>query len=415
MKKPIQIPEGNEFSLFIPFVVFSKSGREDASAALWNDLQVVVRMSNSTANVDCTYSVQAQYVVVSFGNDLKRSSYDVIISGEYEMRKVCAPLNNHFAITAWADGNYADFIVGQPIICPTQTIIGQFNTTQDIEDLTEELRDALAAAEAAKEDYEEKVAEIENVAQQGTNPDATNTAILTAIGNISIDTTTIAKQGNNPNTDLSQVASDVTDLGTALNQAAVILAKQGTNASATLTATQTAATNAYASAEAAKTATVDGNDTAVGVAKEIRGEVGTGSDTAAETGTLFAIVKWVKDKLKAIQGTNASATNTAILQAIADNAGVPMLTIPNTTATQELAPNTCYIFENRSNALLLTLGSPIVGIANEYHFFIVTDTTAPTIIFPTGITWNGGSAPTIAASKTYEISILNNVAAYFEV
>jgi len=61
-------------------------------------------------------------------------------------------------------------------------------------------------------------------------------------------------------------------------------AKQGTNANATLSITQAAV--------------VDGNDTAVSVSKDVRSEVGTGSDTAAETGTLFAVVKWVKDKVK---------------------------------------------------------------------------------------------------------------------
>lgn len=77
------------------------------------------------------------------------------------------------------------------------------------------------------------------------------------------------------------------------------VAKQGTNTSATLTATQAAV--------------VDGNDTAISVSKEIRSEVGTGSDTAAESGTLFAVLKWVKDKVKSIgtdyakQGSNASA------------------------------------------------------------------------------------------------------------
>ena len=59
------------------------------------------------------------------------------------------------------------------------------------------------------------------------------------------------------------------------------LAKQGANESATLTATQTAATNAMNYAEAAKNGVVDGNDTAISVGKEIRSEVGTGSDTAA--------------------------------------------------------------------------------------------------------------------------------------
>ena len=99
----------------------------------------------------------------------------------------------------------------------------------------------------------------------------------------------------------------------------------------------------------------------------------------------------------------------------AGSSGIPTLTVPDSTAIQELAPNVLYIFETRTSTLTLTLGTPIVGIANEYHFFVVCGSTAPTINFPSGIAWNGGSAPTIAANKTYEISILNNIAAFFEV
>lgn len=99
----------------------------------------------------------------------------------------------------------------------------------------------------------------------------------------------------------------------------------------------------------------------------------------------------------------------------ADHSGIPTLTVQDNTAEQVLAPNVLYIFETRTSTLTLTLGTPIVGIANEYHFFIVCGTTAPTINFPSGITWNGENAPEIAADKTYEISILNNIAAYFEV
>lgn len=99
----------------------------------------------------------------------------------------------------------------------------------------------------------------------------------------------------------------------------------------------------------------------------------------------------------------------------ADHSGIPTLTVPDNTAEQELAPNTLYIFSNRTSTLTLTLGYPIDGIANEYHFFIECGSTAPTINFPSGIAWNGENAPKIAADKTYEISILNNIAAYFEV
>lgn len=100
---------------------------------------------------------------------------------------------------------------------------------------------------------------------------------------------------------------------------------------------------------------------------------------------------------------------------IKNSIGTPTLTIPDTTAEQELAPNVVYIFANRTSELTLTLGAEVIGKANEYHFFIECGETAPTITFPSGIEWNGGNAPTIAANKTYEVSILNNIAAYFEV
>ena len=93
--------------------------------------------------------------------------------------------------------------------------------------------------------------------------------------------------------------------------------------------------------------------------------------------------------------TQGTANKNEILAAIAANAGIPTLTIPNTTAAQELAPNVLYIFSSRTNELTLTIGAPIVGIANEYHFFVVCGATAPTINFPAGITWNGGSAPRV--------------------
>ena len=100
---------------------------------------------------------------------------------------------------------------------------------------------------------------------------------------------------------------------------------------------------------------------------------------------------------------------------LAQAARIPTLTIPDTTASQELAPNVLYIFSTRTSTLTLTLGTPIDGIANEYHFFIECGSTAPTINFPSGIIWNGENAPEIAANKTYEVSILNNIAAYFEI
>ena len=130
--------------------------------------------------------------------------------------------------------------------------------------------------------------------------------------------------------------------------------------------------------------------------------------------SVLAAILDVYDKPTAKQVTLQQGIS-QILAAVQANAGIPTETIPSTTSSQELAPNTLYVFAERSTNLTLTLGTPITGIANEYHLFLITASTAPTITWPSGISWNGGSAPTIAADKTYEISILNNVAAFFEI
>ena len=54
------------------------------------------------------------------------------------------------------------------------------------------------------------------------------------------------------------------------------------------------------------------------------------------------------------------------------------------------------------------------GVTNIYDIIFTTPTNAPSITWPEGISWIGGSAPTIAGEKTYEISIMNNLAIYGE-
>lgn len=99
----------------------------------------------------------------------------------------------------------------------------------------------------------------------------------------------------------------------------------------------------------------------------------------------------------------------------ADKESVVEVTDGGSASSQALLPNTLYVFTTRTSNLTLTLTAGETGKVSEYHFFIVAGSTAPTITWPTGISWNGGSAPTIAASKTYEVSILNNIAVFIEI
>lgn len=78
-------------------------------------------------------------------------------------------------------------------------------------------------------------------------------------------------------------------------------------------------------------------------------------------------------------------------------------------------PDVIYKLGTLTGSVTFALAAAVTGNAN--HYFIVFDTgsTAPTITWPAGLTWADGSAPTVAASKHYEISIMDGIAAYLEV
>lgn len=79
--------------------------------------------------------------------------------------------------------------------------------------------------------------------------------------------------------------------------------------------------------------------------------------------------------------------------------------------TKQLNPNTFYEF-GECSSLTITLAAETSGISNEYMFEFVSGTTATTLSLPDSVKWSGGNAPTIEASKTYQISIVNNLAVY---
>ena len=65
--------------------------------------------------------------------------------------------------------------------------------------------------------------------------------------------------------------------------------------------------------------------------------------------------------------------------------------------------------------LSLNNASEEAGVVNVYDIIFKTSaTSAPSITWPEGITWVGGSAPAIAGGKTYEVSIMDGLATYGE-
>lgn len=77
-------------------------------------------------------------------------------------------------------------------------------------------------------------------------------------------------------------------------------------------------------------------------------------------------------------------------------------------------PDVVYSLGTLTGTVTFSLAAAVTGNVNHYFWMFDTGSTAPTITWP-GITWAEGSAPTVAAYKHYEVSILGGVAYYSEV
>lgn len=95
-----------------------------------------------------------------------------------------------------------------------------------------------------------------------------------------------------------------------------------------------------------------------------------------------------------------------------------------TTIVTETEGNASYVISPNVLTKLGTLASSVIlsldtskeeaGVSNIYDIIFITPAAAPSITWPEGISWVGGSAPAIAGGKTYEVSIMDNLATYGE-
>ena len=111
--------------------------------------------------------------------------------------------------------------------------------------------------------------------------------------------------------------------------------------------------------------------------------------------------------------TSVTLTN-KVLTANKGDVGTP---IETTLPASGFIPNVFYnIGANVTGAQTFTLATPAdSSIVNHYYIAFNTGSTAPTITWPSGISWYGGNSPVIVANKHYEVSIINNIGVYMEV
>lgn len=99
----------------------------------------------------------------------------------------------------------------------------------------------------------------------------------------------------------------------------------------------------------------------------------------------------------------------AIPEGVLDTA---IITETEGLSSYTIRPNVLTKLGTLASSVTLSLNTTSTGtnIVNIYDFIFTTSTTAPNITWPGGISWVGDTAPTINANKTYEVSIMNNLA-----
>ena len=100
-----------------------------------------------------------------------------------------------------------------------------------------------------------------------------------------------------------------------------------------------------------------------------------------------------------------------------DGKAEPTPVVDASTIPSSMEPNKLYKYGTLSgNTVFPPFATPTdQTIANVYWWKFTTPSTAPTITWPVDIiAWAGGSAPTINASKSYEVSVMDGLALIVE-
>ena len=116
-----------------------------------------------------------------------------------------------------------------------------------------------------------------------------------------------------------------------------------------------------------------------------------------ETGAQVNTVTSVNGLTGAVQTTTANTTQS--FETVTDTGAV----------SKTLTANTLCNFTGAVTTLTITLPTTY-SVADEFNFVFTTDSTGGNLALPSTVTWLSGSAPSLAASTYYEVSICNNKA-----
>ena len=215
-QETVLVPRGNAFQLLMPF----KTAHWEDESIVPEDLDILSldNVHITIAGIEWTdFEMDPRGPIVTIGADDFDAvgAYSAEITAEYCGVAIRGAFFECFTRVEWSfESNVEQHLPDSPLIAETSYVYIGITDDEELEALKQQLRTSIAeteqarlAYEAAKEEFDEKAEQLDDVATQeaidtlktalqGDNAQATLTAILAAFGNI--DFSTLAKQGDNP-------------------------------------------------------------------------------------------------------------------------------------------------------------------------------------------------------------------------
>ena len=201
MSDIVRITKGQPFAVFIPLVVLNADGTKESVAAdtLTN---ISVTIKGNCGEQEIKPLAHDRFLVLNLPADLQVAVYAVSVTATlWQGRQFSLRIQRAFEVVNWDwQSNWRDYLVGDHIELNDQLFIaGYYNTDAELEHLKEEYRQKIAETAEAKLAYETSKATLDVLAEdlKDVSQETTSQAILHAVGNI--DFSILAKQGSNIN------------------------------------------------------------------------------------------------------------------------------------------------------------------------------------------------------------------------
>lgn len=190
----LKVPLGNAFQVLFP-----------VKTAEWKDGERTVEVADVRALTDVAvfvdgdewqdWEMDERGPLVNFpANSLAKGPHNVEVTADYFGVAIRAAYFECITMVQWSyESNIGNYIIGSPLVAEAAYIYVGITDDEELEALKQQYRDATAACEtarleyeAAKEEFDEKAEQLDDVAQQSTLVHSAAT-ILEAIGGIHID------------------------------------------------------------------------------------------------------------------------------------------------------------------------------------------------------------------------------------